>query len=154
MSWNPVADLMSFARGCTTPVGAPRGEIILLGYACVSKAEDQDPAAQVVALKAAGCERVDEERASGGRWDQPKPHRLLDHPPPGDVLVVWKLDRLSRSLKDLLRLRRGLIKRGRDSAALPRRWVPPRPRVGCEGRWWAPSQLRAGDDPGAHPGCA
>lgn len=45
---------------------------MLLGHARVSKAEDQDPAAQVVALKAAGCERVYEERASGGRWDQPE----------------------------------------------------------------------------------
>ena len=53
-------------------------------------------------LEAAGCQRVYEERVSGGRWDRPELHRLLDRLGPGDVLTVWKLDRLSRSLKDLL----------------------------------------------------
>jgi DNA invertase Pin-like site-specific DNA recombinase len=77
---------------------------MLLGYARVSKADDQDTAAQVSALKAAGCTRVYEEKASGGRWDRPELHRMLDHLREGDVVVVWKLDRLSRSLKDLLHL--------------------------------------------------
>lgn len=77
---------------------------MLLGYARVSKADDQDTAAQVGALKAAGCKRVYEERASGGRWDRPELHRLLDQLRGGDTLVVWKLDRLSRSLKDLLHI--------------------------------------------------
>ena len=77
---------------------------MLLGYARVSKADDQDTAAQVGALKAAGCARVFEERASGGRWDRPELHRLLDQLREGDTLVVWKLDRLSRSLKDLLHI--------------------------------------------------
>jgi DNA invertase Pin-like site-specific DNA recombinase len=75
---------------------------MLLGYARVSKAGDQDTAAQVGALKAAGCARVYEDTASGGRWDRPELHRLLDQLRDGDALVVWKLDRLSRSLKDLL----------------------------------------------------
>ena len=44
---------------------------MLLGYARVSKADDQDTAAQVSALKAAGCTRIYEEKASGGRWDRP-----------------------------------------------------------------------------------
>ena len=77
---------------------------MLLGYARVSKADDQDTAAQVSALKAAGCTRVYEEKASGGRWDRPELHRMLDHLREGDVVVVWKLDRLSRSLKDLLHI--------------------------------------------------
>ena len=77
---------------------------MLLGYARVSKADDQDTAAQVSALKAAGCTRVYEETASGGRWDRPELHRLLDHLRDGDALIVWKLDRLSRSLKDLLHI--------------------------------------------------
>ena len=75
-----------------------------LGYARVSKADDQDAAAQVSALKAAGCTRVYEEKASGGRWDRPQLHRMLDQLREGDVIVVWKLDRLSRSLKDLLHI--------------------------------------------------
>src|SRR6516225_2311813 len=41
---------------------------------------------------------------SGGRWDRPELHRALQHLREGDVLVVWKLDRLSRSLKDLLHI--------------------------------------------------
>jgi DNA invertase Pin-like site-specific DNA recombinase len=41
-------------------------------------------------------------RASGGRWERPELHRLLDQSRKGDVLVVWKLDWLSRSLRDAL----------------------------------------------------
>src|SRR5437764_8863818 len=74
---------------------------MLIGYARVST-NDQETAAQVAALKAVGCERIYREKASGGRWDRPELHRLLDHLRKGDVLVVWKLDRLSRSLRDVL----------------------------------------------------
>ncbi|HSZ76871.1 MAG TPA: recombinase family protein [Chthoniobacterales bacterium] len=77
---------------------------LLLGYARVSKADDQDNAAQVKALRLAGCKRVFEEKASGGRWDRPQLHNALEQLREGDVLVVWKLDRLSRSLKDLLQI--------------------------------------------------
>src|SRR5438132_8580229 len=72
-----------------------------IGYARVST-DDQDTAIQVTALKSAGCERIYKEKASGGRWDRPELHRLLDQLRKGDVLVVWKLDRLSRSLRDVL----------------------------------------------------
>jgi DNA invertase Pin-like site-specific DNA recombinase len=75
---------------------------MLLGYARVSKGDDQTNALQVRALRAAGCRRIFEEAASGGRWDRPELHRLLDQLREGDVVVVWKLDRLSRSLKDVL----------------------------------------------------
>jgi DNA invertase Pin-like site-specific DNA recombinase len=74
---------------------------MLIGYARVSSNE-QDSAAQVAALKAAKCERIYREQASGGRWDRPELQRLLDQLRKGDVLVVWKLDRLSRSLRDVL----------------------------------------------------
>ena len=56
------------------------------------------------ALRQAGCQRIFEEKASGGRWDRPELHKALEHLREGDVLVVWKLDRLSRSLKDLLHI--------------------------------------------------
>lgn len=75
---------------------------MLIGYARVSKSETQDTASQVRALKDAGCARLFEEAASGGRWERPELHRMLDQLRPGDTLIVWKLDRLSRSLKDLL----------------------------------------------------
>jgi DNA invertase Pin-like site-specific DNA recombinase len=74
---------------------------MLIGYARVSS-NDQDTAAQVAALKAAKCERIYREQASGGRWDRPELQRVLDQIRKGDVLVVWKLDRLSRSLRDVL----------------------------------------------------
>ena len=85
---------------------------MLIGYARVST-DDQDTAAQVAALKAGGCERIYREKASGGRWDRPELHRLLDQMRKGDVLVVWKLDRLSRSLRDVLTI----MERLRDSEA-------------------------------------
>jgi DNA invertase Pin-like site-specific DNA recombinase len=75
---------------------------VLLGYARVSKGDEQTSALQRRALADAGVERIFDEAASGGRWDRPALHRLVDQLRPGDVLVVWKLDRLSRSLKDLL----------------------------------------------------
>ncbi|WP_394890483.1 recombinase family protein [Mesorhizobium sp. AaZ16] len=75
---------------------------MLIGYARVSKTEDQDIDLQRQALKAAGCKRIAEEKASGGRWDRPELHRLLGELDKGDVVVVWKLDRLSRSLRDML----------------------------------------------------
>lgn len=75
---------------------------MILGYSRVSKGEDQSAALQLAAFQEAGVERVFDETASGGRWDRPELHRMLDQLRPGDVVTVWKLDRLSRSLKDLL----------------------------------------------------
>jgi DNA invertase Pin-like site-specific DNA recombinase len=76
---------------------------MLIGYARVST-QDQDAAAQIAALKTAGCELVFQDKASGGRWDRPELHRLLGQLRQGDILVVWKLDRLSRALQDVLAL--------------------------------------------------
>ena len=77
---------------------------MLLGYARVSKGETQDTRLQEAALRTAGVERLFTEQASGGRWERPQLQRLLDQLRPADVVVVWKLDRLSRSLKDLLHI--------------------------------------------------
>ncbi|WP_165222074.1 recombinase family protein [Affinirhizobium pseudoryzae] len=77
---------------------------MLIGYARVSKGDEQSNKAQARALANAGCARVFEEKASGGRWDRPELHRMLDQLREGDTVVVWKLDRLSRSLKDVLHL--------------------------------------------------
>ena len=77
---------------------------VLLGYARVSRGDEQSNAVQAKALRAAGCRRIFEEAASGGRWDRPELHRMLDQLRAGDVVVVWKLDRLSRSLKDVLHI--------------------------------------------------
>jgi DNA invertase Pin-like site-specific DNA recombinase len=73
----------------------------LLGYARVSTS-DQQPHLQVDALERAGCYRVFTETASGARSDRPTLEQLLDQLRPGDTLVVWKLDRLGRSLRHLV----------------------------------------------------
>ena len=52
--------------------------------------------------KPSGCELIFRDNASGGRWDRPELHKLLSQLRKGDVLVVWTLDRLSRSLRDVL----------------------------------------------------
>ena len=91
----------SFMKAPAKPAKQPVGAV--MGYGRVSR-EGQDLAQQRAALRAAGCTRLFEEKASGGRWDRPELHRLLDHLRPDDVVVVWKLDRLSRSLKDLLHI--------------------------------------------------
>jgi DNA invertase Pin-like site-specific DNA recombinase len=77
---------------------------VLIGYARVSKGDDQSNRAQARALAEAGCKRVFEEKASGGRWERPELHRMLDQLRDSDTVIVWKLDRLSRSLKDVLHL--------------------------------------------------
>lgn len=72
-----------------------------IGYARVSTL-DQNLDLQVDALKAAGCDRVLEEKASGARFDREQLNLLFDLLRAGDTLVVWKLDRIGRSLKHLL----------------------------------------------------
>jgi DNA invertase Pin-like site-specific DNA recombinase len=83
-------------------------KFMLIGYARVSKLDGQDTATQ----KSAGVDRLFEEKASGGRWNRPQLHRAIEQLREGDVFVVWKLDRLSRSLKDLLTLMEQIDARG------------------------------------------
>ncbi len=85
---------------------------MLIGYARISRGEEQNNALQIQALKQAGVGKIFEESASGGRWDRPILHKMLDHLRSGDMVVVWKLDRLSRSLKDLLLLMEKIDKAG------------------------------------------
>jgi len=72
-----------------------------IGYARVST-QEQDNQLQIRALEEVGCEKIFQEKITGGRWDRPELHRLLAQLRKSDTVVVWKLDRLSRSLKDLL----------------------------------------------------
>ena len=73
---------------------------MLIGYARVST-DDQTLDLQRDALSAEGCERIFEDKASGA-GDRPGLRNALDHIRTGDTLVVWRLDRLGRSLKDLI----------------------------------------------------
>ena len=74
---------------------------MIVGYARVST-RDQTVALQVDALKADGCGKVYTEVISGAATERPILAKLLDEVRPGDIVVVWKLDRLGRSLKHLV----------------------------------------------------
>ena len=74
---------------------------MLVGYARVST-RDQNYELQLDALNAAGCTKVFEEKLSGAQRDRPELKAALDYVRPGGALVVWKLDRLARSLKQLI----------------------------------------------------
>jgi DNA invertase Pin-like site-specific DNA recombinase len=74
---------------------------MFIGYARVST-QDQDLALQLDALGEAGCEKVFTEKASGAQRERPQLQAALAYMRAGDTLVVWKLDRLARSLKQLI----------------------------------------------------
>jgi DNA invertase Pin-like site-specific DNA recombinase len=84
---------------------------MMIGYARVST-QDQNPALQLDALKAVGCDRIFEEKASGAQRDRPELKAALEYMRDDDVLVVWKLDRLARSLGQLIETVEGLERRG------------------------------------------
>jgi DNA invertase Pin-like site-specific DNA recombinase len=83
----------------------------LLGYARISTG-DQHADLQVNALKGAGCYRVFVDTASGALAARPALNQVLDQLRPGDTLVVWKLDRLGRSLRHLVDTIAALADRG------------------------------------------
>ena len=74
-----------------------------IGYARVSTF-DQDLSLQRDALEEAGCKRIFEDTISGAKAIRPQLTAALDHLRPGDTLVVWRLDRLGRSLSELIDL--------------------------------------------------
>jgi len=82
-----------------------------VGYARVST-QDQDLSLQIDALAAAGCGKVFEDRASGASADRAGLQAALGYVRNGEVLVVWKLDRLGRSLPHLIETVTELAKRG------------------------------------------
>jgi DNA invertase Pin-like site-specific DNA recombinase len=82
-----------------------------IGYARVStKRQSLDQ--QLDALNAAGCEKIFTDKRSGARTDRAGLDALLDYARPGDTVIVWKLDRLGRSLSHVVQTAEALHKRG------------------------------------------
>jgi DNA invertase Pin-like site-specific DNA recombinase len=90
---------------------------MLIGYARVST-RDQKPHLQLDALQEAGCERIFKETVSGAKRERPELQGALDFMRAGDTLVIWKLDRLARSTRQLLDTVEGLAQRGIGLKAL------------------------------------
>ncbi|MDI3193251.1 recombinase family protein [Pseudarthrobacter sp. AL07] len=88
-----------------------------IGYARVST-RDQNLGLQIDALKKAGCDKIYEDTISGTKSHRPGLDQSLDTMRDGDTLVVWKPDRLRRSVKDLLDFAGGLNNRGVDFVSL------------------------------------
>jgi DNA invertase Pin-like site-specific DNA recombinase len=83
----------------------------IVGYARVST-DDQDLSLQLDALKAAQCQKAFRDTASGAKADRPGLAQALEYVRAGDTLVVWRLDRLGRSLTQLIELLTQLDERG------------------------------------------
>lgn len=90
---------------------------MVIGYARVSTS-DQNPRMQTDALKKAGCKRIYEEQLSGRNIERPVLQRCLESLREGDTLIVWRLDRLGRSLRDLLEIIQRLDTDGIQFASL------------------------------------
>lgn len=84
---------------------------MLIGYARVST-QDQNLDLQIQALTQAGCQKIFDDKISGSRAERPGLAKALEMLREGDTLVVWKLDRLGRSVKNLVDLVGDLYKRG------------------------------------------
>lgn len=90
----------------------------VIGYARVSTT-DQDPRLQLDALDAASAVRVfTDHGVSGAKIDRPQLTACLDHLRPGDVLTVWKLDRLARNTQHVLQIVDDLHERGIEFRSL------------------------------------
>jgi len=84
---------------------------MLIGYARVST-DDQNLDLQIDALTKDGCDRILEDHISGAKAERPGLQEALNYARVGDTIVVWRLDRLSRSLKDLIEMVTQLESRG------------------------------------------
>jgi len=95
---------------------------VKIGYARVSTL-DQHLELQLQALKNAGCTKIFRETGSGTSRQRPELQRLLDHLRSGDTVVVWKLDRVARSTRDLLEIMDTLREAGARFRSLSEPWA-------------------------------
>lgn len=93
-----------------------------IGYARVSTT-DQNLTYQLKELKAAGCELIFKEKITGTHADRPELIRMLEHLRKGDKVIVCKLDRLARSVKDLLDIVAQIGERGASFRSLSESWA-------------------------------
>ncbi|WP_143491014.1 recombinase family protein, partial [Pseudomonas sp. Bc-h] len=93
-----------------------------IGYARVST-DDQNLDIQLASLQEAGCERVFKEKLSGASMARPEIQRLLDNLRNGDVVIVWRLDRLARSTRDLLEIADRIKATGAKFKSLSEPWA-------------------------------
>lgn len=98
-------------------IGNGRAARMLIGYARVSTV-DQDLSSQRMALERAGCDAIYTDTISGAKFDRPGLVEALHHARAGDCLVIWKLDRLGRSIKGLIDLAADLSARNIDLRSL------------------------------------
>ena len=105
------------SRGSSSDSAPSRVQIMLIGYARVST-QDQNLELQREALTRAGCRKVFEDKVSGTRADRPGLAKALEILREDDTLVVWKLDRLGRSVKQLVDLVGELHKQGAQFKSL------------------------------------
>ena len=93
-----------------------------IGYARVST-EDQRLTLQLEALKQAGCTKVFREKVSGAYRDRPELNRMLDQLREGDIVTVWRLDRLARSTRNLLEIVEAISHAGARFQAISEPWA-------------------------------
>jgi DNA invertase Pin-like site-specific DNA recombinase len=93
-----------------------------IGYARVST-EDQRLNLQIEALRKAGCKRVFREKVTGTYRDRPELNRMLDQLREGDIVVVWKLDRLARSTRNLLEIAETIGSAGARFQSISEPWA-------------------------------
>ena len=103
--------------------------IVKFGYARVSTLE-QNLDLQLKALKKAGCRMIFREKVSGFIRQRPEFQRILDQIGPGDTIVVWKLDRLARSTRDLLNTMETIHEAGGKFQSLSEPWANTTTHVG------------------------
>src|SRR5713101_1353899 len=93
-----------------------------IGYARVSTLEQQLDL-QLRALKKAGCTKIFREKVSGTSRSRPELQRLLEHLRAGDTVVVWKLDRIARSTRNLLEIMDTIREAGARFQSLSEPWA-------------------------------
>jgi DNA invertase Pin-like site-specific DNA recombinase len=77
----------------------------------------------LVALRKAGCKKIFQEKISGTKWERPELHKMLGIVDAGDIVIVWRLDRLARSTKMLLEITDRILEVGAKFSSLSEPWA-------------------------------